>query len=140
MARLRFYQKTPIRFKCTGCGACCLGSADENMIELAKGEVELISQHLDMSPGTFTEKFLVELDNLEQGIRINQQGRCVFLQKNNRCAIYQVRPRQCQTYPYWPEIMATQSGWDNESYRCEGINTGDVVLIEQIEQQLKRFD
>lgn len=134
-----FYKQAPVHFSCTGCGRCCLGHPDENMIELASGELKKISQFLKMGKNDFLSRYGVELENKTQGIAINRQGRCVFLQKNNRCSIYTVRPRQCLTYPYWPEIMVSQAAWDNEVNRCEGINTGKVVKTKHIEKQLSFF-
>ena len=34
------------------------------------------------------------------------EGDCVFLAADRkRCTIYPVRPLQCSTYPWWPELM-----------------------------------
>lgn len=109
------------------------------MIELVSGELEKISQFLKMGKNDFLSQYGVELENTAPGIVINRQGRCVFLLKNNRCSIYAVRPRQCLTYPYWPEIMVSQAAWDNEANRCEGINTGKAVKTKHIEKQLSFF-
>ena len=135
-----FYKQTEIRFGCTGCGRCCLGHADENVIELMDGEAEKISRFLRMDLSEFMKKYGTELENLENGIAISHQGRCVFLQENNHCAIYDVRPRQCQAYPYWPEIMSFETAWTAEADRCEGVNAGEVVSVKHIEKQLAYFD
>lgn len=135
-----FYTQTEIRFACTSCGRCCLGHADENIIELVEGEIEKISAYLRIEQADFIKKYGAEQDNLDIGITINRQGCCVFLKENNHCAIYKVRPHQCRTYPYWPEIMASESAWFAEADRCEGINVGDVVSIAHIEKQLVVFD
>ena len=41
------------------------------------------------------------------------QQPCVFLQPDNKCSIHTVRPGQCSTYPWWPELM-DQPRWDWE--------------------------
>jgi len=135
-----FYKQTEIRFGCTGCGRCCLGHADENVIELISGEAKKISQYLSMDLNDFMKKYSVKLENHDDGIAFSPQGCCVFLQENNRCAIYAVRPRQCQTYPYWPEIMSSESAWNAEAGRCEGINAGEIISTERIDKQLAVFD
>jgi len=135
-----FYKQTPLYFSCTGCGRCCLGHPDDNVIELVSGEVERISQFLKLQKDDFIRQYGVDLENGEHGITIGRKGRCTFLQKDNTCSIYAVRPLQCQAYPYWPEIMVSKTLWDNEASRCEGINSGKRVEISLIEKQLFRFD
>ena len=40
---------------------------------------------------------------------------CWFLDTaTSRCLVYEARPVQCATYPYWPEIMARHRGWEWE--------------------------
>jgi Fe-S-cluster containining protein len=33
---------------------------------------------------------------------------CIFLDENNKCKIYEARPMQCLSYPFWPNIMASR--------------------------------
>jgi Fe-S-cluster containining protein len=132
-----FFRDTEIRFHCSGCGRCCLGHADEHYIELAPGEAEKIRQVLNIDKKSFKRDYLVSLDNKGKGIRINAQGRCMLLDENNRCSVYPVRPRQCVTYPFWPELMQSPESWHAESVRCEGINQGAVVASAYIKKQLK---
>jgi len=47
-------------------------------------------------------------------------GACIFL-KNGRCSVYDARPTQCRTYPFWPGIVARQDDYWREARHCEGI-------------------
>jgi hypothetical protein len=38
----------------------------------------------------------------------------VFSWKSNQCRIYQARPIQCSTYPFWPNILESEAAWDEE--------------------------
>lgn len=133
----QFYQQTEIRFECTSCGRCCLGHPDEHYIELAPGEAKAIRKRLDMDKKEFKRDYLVKLPGIGKGIRINQQGRCVLLDEQGRCSVYSTRPRQCMTYPFWPELMHSAEAWEAEAARCEGINRGGVIALTTIEKQLK---
>jgi Fe-S-cluster containining protein len=43
---------------------------------------------------------------------------CIFLDHaTNACTIYQVRPSQCSTYPFWPAILQSQATWNDEVRR-----------------------
>lgn len=63
---------------------------------------------------------------------------CVFL-KDKKCQIYQVRPTQCRTFPYWPSTLESPEAWREAARHCEGIrHDAPVVPVEEIESQLKR--
>lgn len=43
--------------------------------------------------------------------------------------MYEVRPTQCRTYPFWPQFMVSKSEWDAEQTRCEGINSSSPSAL-----------
>jgi Fe-S-cluster containining protein len=43
---------------------------------------------------------------------------CIFLDTGtNQCRIYEARPTQCRTYPFWPSIVASVQDWNDECRR-----------------------
>jgi len=46
---------------------------------------------------------------------------CIFLD-GNKCSVYNVRPTQCRTYPFWPQYLLGKAEWRAESIQCEGIS------------------
>jgi Fe-S-cluster containining protein len=132
-----YYQHARLRFECTGCGACCTGGVD-HYVETSAPERAAIRGFLKLSPGWFRRRYLMRVDAGTVGIRLNPDGRCPFLGKDNRCRIYPVRPRQCRTYPWWPELIGNKRGWTEEARRCEGMNCGTVVPLSTIERALAR--
>lgn len=45
---------------------------------------------------------------------------CVFLEPDGKqCSIYEARPVQCRTYPFWPTIMESMQSWDSECRRMD---------------------
>ena len=38
---------------------------------------------------------------------------CVFL-NDQKCRIYEARPVQCSTYPFWPNLLESEAAWDEE--------------------------
>jgi Fe-S-cluster containining protein len=65
-----------------------------------------------------------------------QQNRCIFLSSSsehiNKCSIYEVRPTQCRTYPYWPQHMIGRAEWLSESLNCEGMKVVDSEKLNQL--------
>ena len=135
---MAFYHTTPIRFKCTECSQCCYGGKYA-YVRASEQEIQNITSFLQIDTETFRNNYLVKLVDHGYGIRMKQstqakvlgkQGHCVLLNNEGKCSVYPVRPTQCRTYPFWPEILISQEKWDNELNRCEGINQGDVIEIE----------
>lgn len=124
------------RFHCTQCGSCCTGSS-EHYIEVSQEEQDNIRNFLNLSHQWFKRRYIVRYNNTINSIKIEQNGKCTFLGDNKRCRIYTVRPKQCRSYPFWPEIVVNAGAWHAESKRCEGIGNGDIVPLRKIEKILK---
>ena len=65
---------------------------------------------------------------------------CVFLTGSNGekgCAIYNFRPMQCRTWPFWQSILTSEYDWNATATRCPGINKGRLYTFEEI-QKLKK--
>lgn len=62
---------------------------------------------------------------------------CIFLKSGpsgrRSCAIYDVRPTQCRTWPFWPSNLASAEDWSLAHLRCIGINFGRHYSYEEIE-------
>lgn len=123
-----------LAFQCTGCGQCCTGGP--GYIWVNEEEIQEIAAHLKLSVEDFSAKYLRKVGN-RYSLRELSNYDCVFL-KDKACSIYSVRPTQCRTYPWWPQIMTSEHAWEREAAYCEGIckNAGRVPR-ETIETNLK---
>jgi Fe-S-cluster containining protein len=63
---------------------------------------------------------------------------CVFL-KEKKCTIYEVRPVQCQTFPWWPGNLQSKERWNSAAASCEGITpSAPKVNFNDIQDGLRR--
>jgi len=131
---IMIHQQRALRFKCTGCGKCCTGGED-HYIAMSKMEAQRIQKHLGISSNWFRRRYVTHLTRNTLTARMHK-GQCVFLSDSGKCQIYKLRPVQCRTYPYWPELLENKRVWDNEATHCEGINVGNVVPITDIKLKL----
>ena len=53
---------------------------------------------------------------------------------HDRCVVHAVKPRQCKTYPFWPEILESEQTWKAEGKECPGIGIGRHYGGEEIEE------
>jgi Fe-S-cluster containining protein len=62
---------------------------------------------------------------------------CPFL-KSDRCEVYESRPWQCRTWPFWPENMDSDR-WEREvAAYCPGVGKGRLYTAEDIDNILRK--
>jgi uncharacterized protein len=117
-------------FKCQRCSSCCRKSP--GVVFLTKEDAEKIINYLKISMNDFINKYCREIfrnDKSILGLLEKPNFDCIFWE-NGGCAVYQARPIQCVTYPYWPVILESENRWNNEMNNCLGINKKGSLTIE----------
>ncbi len=132
-----YYLTHKLRFSCTGCGKCCSTAGDYH-VYLTVPEADRIRNHLGLSPSWFRRRYLGRLEGGELVLAGNRQGGCVFLTREGKCRIYPVRPLQCSSYPFWPELVTSRAAWLAEQRRCEGIGRGAIVAVARIRSAVRQ--
>lgn len=148
--------KDGLSFGCTGCGKCCKMDGD---VWLSPEEQPAIAAALGETVGTFRDKYtrqiLKEWACLSYKSPETLDGGCVFLSSEGQCSIYETRPVQCRTYPFWPSLLEDLEGWEEEAVApdaevsdrrhwtldqggCEGINHADAPIVPANEIETKR--
>ena len=85
---------------------------------------------LGISLDLFKKRFVRQRDNryaLVERKSKNGDYDCIFL-KDKKCGVYQARPSQCRTFPWWPENLKSEESWQSAAQECEGIRP-DAPLI-----------
>lgn len=126
---------TSLRFECTGCGGCCTGKGD-HYVGATRDEQRRIQRFLGISWRWFRRRYVVAYADGTEGLTWSK-GKCAFLGENRRCAIYPVRPTQCRTYPFWPDVVKSREAWKAEAKNCEGIDRGAVIPLEEVLRRLR---
>lgn len=84
------------KIDCLTCANCCKNYSPR----FKTPDIKRISKHLKMKEGAFIEQYLA-LD--EEGDYVVRSTPCPFLQQDNRCGIYDIRPSDCARFPYTNE-------------------------------------
>ncbi len=66
-------------------------------------------------------------------------GDCVFWSPAG-CRIYEVRPTQCRTFPFWWEYLRTPKAWGEAARRCPGVGKGRLYLPQEAEHLMELTD
>ncbi len=124
-----------LAFECTQCGNCCSGAP--GFVWVTKEEIGRISRYLGREDGWLGNEHVRRV-GLKHSLTEQADGDCVFLKRKNGkalCSIYEVRPLQCRTWPFWPGNLKSESAWNSVARDCPGINRGErrnFVSIESL--------
>ena len=78
---------------CLGCANCCKTTPPV----VTKKDIKRIAKHLGITPKAFIRKYVI--DDLTGDLVLSTVP-CVFLEPDNACSIYEVRPTACAGYPF----------------------------------------
>jgi len=85
-------------FACHQCGICCRWPGS---VLLTKADITAISATLQLAEDDFIQRHTILSPNRRQlSLKEAPDGSCEFLGADNRCRIYDARPKQCRDFPY----------------------------------------
>lgn len=84
------------KVNCLECGNCCKGYSPR----FKTPDIKRIAKHLKMKDGDLINQYL-RVD--EDGDYVMRSTPCAFLGDDNYCSIYDVRPSDCERFPYTDE-------------------------------------
>jgi Fe-S-cluster containining protein len=125
-------------FECTQCGECCTTRGEYAYVYLSRRESAALAAHLGLGRAEFERRHtFVDEDGWRQ-LRFTE-GRCTFLDDAGRCGIYEARPVQCRTFPFWPEFVADGEWTAEVRDLCEGIGRGPRYTRTEAEALMFEF-
>ena len=122
-----------LRFQCTACGNCCRNHGAYSFVSLSEVELREIPAFLGLTREQFLTRYCVKAPGSLWTLRMDQPA-CPFLQGDNRCAIYPVRPKQCATWPFWEENLERATWEGSVKECCPGIDHGELFSAEEVER------
>ena len=122
-----------LRFECTQCGECCKFRGEYAYVYVNRDEIRALADHLQLPVTTFRERYTFRDENGWTQLKTIDVG-CVFLGTGGRCSVYEARPTQCRTFPFWRDFVRDGAWTDEVRSLCEGIGRGRLYTIEEAEE------
>jgi Fe-S-cluster containining protein len=132
------WYKDGLKFKCTGCGDCCTGAP--GYVWVNQAEIDALAERLEMDPAKFEKKYVRQI-GVRRSLNEYKNGDCVFFDGESRkCTVYEQRPRQCRTWPFWNSNLKSPEAWAETCESCPGSGKGKLYQLEHIQQQAAVFN
>lgn len=126
-----------LRFECTQCGDCCTGAP--GYVWVNREEIEALAKEVGMTVADFEAKYVRQV-GIRKSLVEYSNGDCVFFDgKARKCTVYNARPRQCRTWPFWHSNTETKEAWKQTCESCPGSGKGKLYPVEHILHQIAVF-
>jgi Fe-S-cluster containining protein len=115
-----------LSFKCTQCGNCCTGGPGYVWFDEAEGRA--MAEAVGVDEREFYQRYAkrkLGRWTLEE-VRVQRgQYDCIFLRRDEHgrglCSVYQARPAQCRTWPFWESNLRSPDAWAAAAEDCPGM-------------------
>ncbi len=122
------------------CSYCC--STEPGYVFLSEKDLERLCECFGLERDEFIATYCRLVDYGEYSLVSLTERKnydCIFLTKDG-CSVYEARPLQCRTYPFWKSVLASRENWESEAKWCRGINHGRKVSSSEIEDILRKSE
>lgn len=134
------FYKEGLKFSCQRCSNCC--GKTPGFVYLSKNDLLKLCEFFKCDIKSFVEKYCRWADYYEGAtvLALMEQKNydCIFLE--NGCTVYDARPIQCSTYPFWSWMVADKETWNDVAKDCPGMNQGKIYDEDFIEQSKNLYD
>lgn len=123
-----------IRFECQQSGRCCTSRGSYGYVYLSLPDRRRLAQFLGMRTSSFTRRYCDKSGDYYH--LKSPEDDCGFLE-GKRCGVYNARPTQCRTWPFWPENLNPRVWREEVASFCPGIGKGRLYTADEIKQIIK---
>jgi len=94
-------------------------------------EIEQMAAHRHETVEQFSSRFVRRVGHRYSLIE-RPGGDCIFWSSGEGCTVYDARPTQCRTWPFWSDNIATRRAWEGVRKVCPGSGQGQLFSVEEI--------
>jgi Fe-S-cluster containining protein len=126
-----------LRFSCTRCSRCC--RLAPGFVFLTREDLSRLVQATGLPAREFVDRYCRQVGlNSFQRLSLKEKHNydCIFWEEQG-CTVYEHRPYQCRSYPFWRANLETRDTWEALKASCPGVGQGRLHSRREIEAWLK---
>ena len=109
-----------LRFECqSGCTECC---RQKGFVYLAEADLARAAAFLGMTAAAFERRYVYRTRH-RMRLRMPRHSLCPFLRPDG-CSIHPAKPTQCRIFPFWPELLESPPGMEQDRPLVPGHRKG----------------
>jgi Fe-S-cluster containining protein len=126
------WYKDGLRFECQRCGNCCTGFS--GTVRVSDAEIVALAHRLGITEAEFRKQYTRIVGGGAISLIEKKNTDCIFFERERGCTVYEDRPRQCRTWPFWRYNVFSPGHWKREAKRCPGMNRGRLYPPDLIKE------
>jgi len=126
-------QEKGFYYTCIRCGECCCRPGS---VFFTAEEMKKAAAMLGTTVKSFKHKYVT--DKLVDVFELYTESSCPFYIEEEGCSIYEARPLQCKTYPFWKNNFTSQEALEKLHDECPGTGEGEFFSVDDIVDRLEK--
>jgi Fe-S-cluster containining protein len=129
----KIFYSSGLRFECTRCSRCCRHTP--GYVFLSPADLGRLAAAFALPRGEFLRTYCRDVDlGLARRVSLKEKPNldCI-LWENGGCSVYEARPLQCRSFPFWSACVASEQEWLLQAKNCPGMGQGTVHSRKEIE-------
>jgi Fe-S-cluster containining protein len=127
-----------LRFTCTQCGNCCTGAP--GYVWVTDEEIAALAARLGLPLVPFEAQYVRDVNGRKSLVEL-PNGDCIFFDNVARlCTVYEDRPVQCRTWPFWRSNIRSPEAWQHTCSVCPGSGRGRLYSVEEVLEQARKIE
>ena len=129
-----------LRFSCKRCSQCC--RHESGFVFLSEKDVVRMAEALKIGCEEFSLSFcrwIPQVNGIEQlSLKEKSNLDCILwaisagANADGGCSVYESRPLQCRSFPFWPSMLNSSVSWEAAAKDCPGIGQGSLHNLDSI--------
>jgi Fe-S-cluster containining protein len=127
-----------LRFECRRCSRCC--RHEPGYVFLTGDDLERLAAGLALPPAEVLARFCrtVRVGAFRRvSLRETRRYDCILWARDG-CRVYERRPLQCRSFPFWAANLGSAEDWEQLKPACPGVGGGGLHPAEEIRDWLER--
>ena len=107
---------------------------------LSRRDLEALAQAKALTVAEFTARYCrtVDIGGFRRLSLTEKADYDCILWEGGACTVYESRPLQCRSFPFWDANLASPDAWSEAAAACPGIGQGRVRHAVEIDYWLRR--
>ena len=135
MEKAPFYT-SGLKFSCKRCSACC--RYDAGFVFLSENDLNNLTAAFKTDKNKFLSVYCRWVRDWKgnEVLSLKEKSNKDCILWDSGCTVYNNRPLQCVTFPFWNSILASKENWEAAASECPGMNNGQFYSKQMIENKV----